>query len=112
MADRDTGGIDIAAAFVLGALLGAGLALFLAPQSGEKTRKEIGKKGRRWKKEAEKQIREVGDEWVDDAEERIQQWTQQITDAVTSGVETIRETVSDEMKGLEKKLGGKKGIFG
>ena len=35
MTDRETGAVDITAAFVLGALLGAGLALFLAPQSGE-----------------------------------------------------------------------------
>jgi len=112
MGDRDTGAVDITAAFALGALVGAGLALFLAPQSGERTRKELGKKSRRWKKSAEKQIREIGDDWAEDAEERIQEWTQQITEAVTGGVETIREAVSDEIKSLEKKLGGKKGLFG
>ena len=112
MTDRETGAVDVTAAFVLGALLGAGLALFLAPQSGEKTRKELRKKGRRFKKEAEKQIRDVGDEWVDDAEERIQEWTQQISQAVSNGVEAIRDTVSEELKGLEKRMGGKKGFFG
>lgn len=112
MADRDSAVVDIAVAFVLGALLGAGIALMFAPQSGEETRKDLGKKGRKLKKEAEKQLREAGEEWVDDAEEQIQDWTQQIADAVSSGVETIRETVSEEIRGLEKKLGGKKGLFG
>jgi gas vesicle protein len=112
MTDRDEGFIDIAVAFTLGALLGAGLALFFAPDSGEKTRKELGKKGRKLKKRAQKELRAAGEEWAGDAEERIQEWTEQITDAVTSGVETIRDAVSEELKGLEKKLVGKKGLFG
>ena len=111
MPDRDNDFVDVAMAFTLGALLGAGLALFLAPDSGQKTRKELGKRGRKLKKRAQKELRAAGEEWVGEAEERIQDWTEQITDAVTSGVETIREAVSDELKGLEKKL-GKKGFFG
>src|SRR5688572_11616026 len=111
MADRSTGVIDIAAAFILGAMLGAGLALMLAPKSGEKTRKELGKKSRRWKKDAEKRLRESGGEWIDEAEERIDDWSKQIAEAVESGVETIRETVTEELKSLDKKLGGKKGLF-
>ena len=111
MGDRNTGVIDIAAAFVLGAMLGAGLALVLAPQSGEKTRKELGKKSRRWKKDAEKRMRDAGGEWIDDAEERIEEWSKQIAEVVESGVETIRETVTEELKSLDKKLGSKKGLF-
>src|SRR5688500_12479783 len=100
MGDKNNGIIDIDAAFVFGALLGAGLALVLAPQAGEKTRKELGKKSRRWKKDAEKRMRETGSEWVDEAEERIEEWSKQIAEVVESGVETIRETVTEELKSL------------
>jgi gas vesicle protein len=111
MGDRNTGVFDIAAAFVFGAMLGAGLALVLAPHSGEKTRKELGKKSRRWKKDAEKRMRDTGGEWIDEAEERIDEWSKQIAEVVESGVETIRETVTEELKSLDKKLGSKKGLF-
>jgi gas vesicle protein len=111
MGDRNGVMIDVTAAFLLGAMLGAGLVLLLAPKPGDKMRKELGKKGRKWRKEAEKRIRDSGGEWAGEAEERIQEWTHQIAEAVESGVETIRETVSEELKGFEKKLGGKKGLF-
>ena len=110
MGDRDTGAVDITAAFALGFLLGAGLALLFAPESGEKTRKTLEKKSRKWRKEAGKRLDE-SEEWLGDAEERAQDWSRTIAEAVESGVEAIRETVSEEIKGLEKKLGGKKGLF-
>jgi gas vesicle protein len=109
MGERDSSVADIVAAFALGALLGAGLALFLAPQSGEKTRKDFTKKSRKFRKEAGKKLGD-SEEWLGDAEERIEDWTRSITEAVESGVETIRETVNEQIKGLEKRR--KKGLFG
>jgi gas vesicle protein len=111
MGDKNTGVIDVTISFLLGAILGAGLALFLTPQSGEKARKEATKKGRRWKKDAEKRMRETGGEWIDEAEERLEDWSKQIAQAVESGVETIRETMTEELRSLDKKLGGRKGLF-
>lgn len=115
MADEN-GVVDFTAGFALGALFGAGLALFMAPQSGEETRKDLGKKSKKWKKEAEGRIdeaREAGAEWLEDAEDVVEKWTKEITEAVEDGVKTIREAVEEEIGDLEKKLGKKKkkGLF-
>lgn len=119
MSRHESGAVDVTAAFLLGALFGAGIALLLAPQSGEDLRKDVRKKGKRVRKDAGKQfdkaserIRETSEEWLEEAENRIGDLTHEIADAVEEGVQTIRETVADEIKGLEKKLGKKKGFFG
>ena len=118
MAARDTGLADFIMAFSLGALFGAGLALFLAPHSGEKTRKELGKKSKKWKKQAGKKIesagenlRETGGEWLEEAEELVDDWSSELADAVEDGLKTIRSAVEDEIGKVEKKLGKKKGLF-
>jgi gas vesicle protein len=38
---RDSNGLGLLVAFTLGGLVGAGIALLYAPQSGEKTRRKI-----------------------------------------------------------------------
>lgn len=119
MTTRESGMIDFMMAFSLGALFGAGLALFLAPQPGEKTRKELGKKSKKWKKEAGKKLegagetlREAGGDWLEDAEEMVGDWSSEITEAVESGLQSIRSAVEDEIGKVEKRLGKKKkGLF-
>ncbi len=51
MGDHDTGK-GFAAGLLLGALIGAGVALLFAPQSGEDTRRLIRKKARRFANDA------------------------------------------------------------
>jgi gas vesicle protein len=119
MAAQDSGLADFVMAFSLGALFGAGLALILAPQSGEKTRKELEKKSKKWKKQAGKKfdsasetLKETGGEWLEDAEEIVEDWTSEIAEAVEDGIKAIRSTVEDEIGKVEKKLGKKKkGLF-
>jgi gas vesicle protein len=119
MAADDSGLADFVMAFSLGALFGAGLALVLAPQSGEKTRKELEKKSKKWKKQAGKKfdsasetLKETGGEWLEDAEEIVEDWTSEIAEAVEDGIKAIRSTVEDEIGKVEKKLGKKKkGLF-
>lgn len=120
MADRDTSLVDFAMAFSLGALFGAGLALFLAPQSGDKTRKELGKKSKKWKKQAGKRIektggelRETGEEWLEEAEGLVDGWSSEIAEVVEDGLKTIREAVEDEIQKAGKTLSKrkKKGLF-
>lgn len=113
MSDREGGGF--LSAFVLGALFGAGLAIVLAPQSGEKTRKQLDKKTRKLRKNAGKKLdhaMETGEEWLGDASEL----TGPLAEAVEAGVSAIQETVSDELERIEKLLGRKKkkrlGLFG
>ncbi|HUP20583.1 MAG TPA: YtxH domain-containing protein [Gemmatimonadota bacterium] len=116
MADRDTGMVDVTVAFALGALFGAGLAILLAPDKGEKTRKRLSKRSKKWRKEAGKRLddaRETGEDWLEDAEGTLAGVSEEIADAVQQGVKTIRETVSDEVDRIEKQLGKKKrGLFG
>lgn len=120
MGDRDAGATDFVAAFTLGALFGVGLALFLAPQSGEKTRKKLGKKSKQWKKDAGKRVdevggraREVGEEWLEDAEEIAAEVSEEIAAAVRESVELIRRTTAEEIEKLTENLGRKrkKGLF-
>ena len=47
--------------FVLGAVVGAGLALLLAPESGKKTRERLASTARRWTKDAGHAIEETRD---------------------------------------------------
>lgn len=119
MAARDAGLGDFMMAFSLGALFGAGMALFLAPQSGEDTRKELGKKSKKWRKQAEKKLEEAGEtlketggDWLEDAEELVDEWSTGISDVVEEGIQSIRSAVQDEIEKVEKRLGKKKkGLF-
>ena len=81
--DRD-GGFG---SFVLGALVGAGLALLLAPQSGEETQEEIKKQARRFRVHAEERVRAAQEE---------------LRDAVESGRQAAREARADLERRLEQ----------
>lgn len=123
MSDRDSNPFDFVAAFTLGALFGAGLALLAAPRTGESLRKDLrkdlGKRGKRFRKDARKElgrtgerIKETGGEWFEGAEGRFSDLSAEIADAVESGLQTIRKTVAAELKDIEKRMGRKKGLFG
>jgi gas vesicle protein len=73
--DEDSGAISFVAGMLLGAVLGASLALLTAPQSGRKTRKRLIR--------AVSSAREVaGDRWEDLADE--------VPDAVKAGRKRVR----------------------
>lgn len=73
--DEESGAINFVAGMLLGAVLGASLALLTAPQSGRKTRKRLIR--------AVSSAREVaGDRWEDLAEE--------VQDAVRAGRKKVR----------------------
>ncbi|HSR43351.1 MAG TPA: YtxH domain-containing protein, partial [Longimicrobiales bacterium] len=55
--ERDSGGS--LGAFVLGALVGAGVALLFAPQSGEETQEELRSRARELRGAAEERVREA-----------------------------------------------------
>ncbi|MGH7543514.1 MAG: YtxH domain-containing protein [Gemmatimonadota bacterium] len=123
MSQRDLGSFDFTAAFLLGALFGAGIALFLAPKAGDDLRKDlrkdVRKRSKRFKKDAGKQfekaadsMRETGGAWREDAEVRIADLRTEIASAVEDGVRSIRETAAEELKGIEKRIHNRKrGLF-
>jgi gas vesicle protein len=65
------------ALFALGTLIGAGVALLFAPQSGEKTRKLLAKKA--------KQIRDRAQDTVENAQEVIKDRKKDFAAAIGSG---------------------------
>ena len=93
MSDR-SGGAEFFAGLVIGGLVGATLALLLAPQSGEETRAQIRDKGLEFKGRAEEGIieaRQVLDKQVDVLQEQMASLQKQVATlqnrvrAVTAG---------------------------
>jgi gas vesicle protein len=98
---RDSGGG--LGSFLLGALVGAGLALLFAPQSGEETQHEIRDRARRIRDAAEVKVRDAQRQLearLDQAREGVQARVDQVKEAVDSGRRAAREARGD----LERKL--------
>ncbi len=119
MNDRDTSAVDFGAAFMLGALFGAGIIMLVAPRPRRKTAKDVSKRvnkqSQRLKKDARKHFeeagelaREAGEEWLGEAEDRFGTLSEEISAAVEDGMRSIRETVAEELHGMERRLTSKK----
>lgn len=76
--------------FLIGLALGAGIALLMAPQSGEETRREIG--------ERVKRAKEAATDAVGDLTEAIGETLEQARDKVEDGIETAREAVDSRRR--------------
>jgi gas vesicle protein len=63
MARDDSGAGTVVVAFVLGALTGAAVALLMAPQSGEETRRMLAEKAREGKEKAGEVARQGRELW-------------------------------------------------
>ena len=96
-----------AALFVAGSLLGAGLALLFAPQSGRKTRRDIRHLAEKAKNKAEAakiEFRHALDNFVEDISGRIQEeldrgreWTEEKITSVQQALESGRKQVREEI---------------
>lgn len=92
MADRDDvpyivierGGNGVGP-FLLGTLLGAGIALLLAPRSGEETQKEIRRRAAELKGAAEDRVRTV--------QRQIEQRFEQVREGVVDRLDHVRDAV-------------------
>lgn len=81
---------------VAGGILGAGIALLYAPQSGEKTRKEIGRYAKKARRKGEEALEAVED----------------FTDQVTEMAEAVGDRASEILdKGKDMAYGAKKGLL-
>jgi len=63
MARDDSGAGTVVVAFVLGALTGAAVALLMAPQSGEETRRMLAEKAREGREKAGEAARQGSELW-------------------------------------------------
>lgn len=89
--------------FLLGALLGAGVALLFAPRTGEETQREIKERATKLRGAAEEKMREAQaqiEERLDQARADLMERVDAVRDAVDSGRHAAREA-RDE---LEEKL--------
>lgn len=96
--------------FVLGALVGAGLALLFAPQSGEETQEEIRARAKKLRDAAEERVREAQvqlEERLDQAREGVQSRVGQVKEAVEAG----RQAATGARGDLEKKLEKSKAAY-
>ncbi len=92
-----------AGAFILGALVGAGLALLFAPRSGTETQEEIKDRARRLRSAAEDRVRDAQrhvEERLETARENVGARVDSVKEAVESGREAARQARSE----LEEKL--------
>ncbi len=98
----DRGGSGIGS-FIIGALVGAGVALLFAPQSGEETQDEIRERAKKLRASAEGRVREAQqrlEERLDVAREGVQSRLEGVKEAVQAG----RDAATDARDELERKL--------
>lgn len=88
--EKHSGGVTD---FLLGALVGAGIALLFAPRSGEETRSEIARGARR----AQTKVREVAEE---------------VTDQVVDTIEGARTRVEEQIESARSAISAKKNQVG
>jgi gas vesicle protein len=96
---RGGGGGSGVALFVLGAAIGAGLALLWAPQSGEETRAQIRRGARRTKRRAQ-DLAESGRELVDDLQRQGKAAARDARSALEERLARHREAVDAEDDGV------------
>jgi gas vesicle protein len=106
--ERDSGGG--VGSFLLGAMVGAGIALLFAPKSGEETQEELKEQARKLRVAAEERVREAQrqlEDRLDEAREGVAGRYDEVRDAVKAGREAAVSARSD----LETKLERSKAAY-
>lgn len=98
--ERQSSGVGT---FILGTLLGAGIALLLAPRTGEETRRELGKNVRRIRNSAEDTVHRVQKAVSGTIEEFREQVNDRI-DAARDAMEAGREAALRSRAELERRV--------
>jgi len=93
--------------FLIGALVGAGVAMLYAPQSGERTRRDLARRAKRIRRDVEGKLEEVRDEVVDRGRrlrDSAQDLAENVKGEVRDGRKAIRKTASNARDELERRL--------
>ncbi len=103
---------DIAAAFIVGGLFGAGIALLLAPQSGARTRRDIRRLGEKAmnmtqaaRLEITRAIDNLADGVWDKLEEEInrgREWTEDVVSQLHRAMDSGREYIRGEIDKISR----------
>jgi gas vesicle protein len=106
--ERDNGGG--VGAFILGALVGAGIALLLAPKAGVETQEDLKRQARKLRSAAEDRVREAQrqiEERLGEVREGVQTRIDSVKDAVSAG----RSAATDARTDLERRLQRSKAAY-
>jgi gas vesicle protein len=106
--ERDRGGS--VGSFLLGALVGAGLALLFAPQSGEETQEALKSRARKLRRQAEERVRSAQRE-LEDRLDAARAGVQNRIDGVRGAVEQGRAAARDARADLERRLEQSKAAY-
>jgi|AP95_1055475.scaffolds.fasta_scaffold34283_1 gas vesicle protein len=106
--ERD-GGSQVAP-FVIGALVGAGLALLFAPKSGAETQEELKEHARRLRVTAEERMRDA-QKHLEDRLDVAREGVQDRVESVKSALDAGRQAAAEARDELEKKLETSKAAY-
>ena len=106
----ERGGGSGIGAFILGALVGAGAALLLAPRSGEETQQDIKDRALKLKSAAEARMREAQKQ-LEERLETAREGVQSRVDGVREAVESGRKAALEARDDLERKLERSKAAY-
>lgn len=93
--------------FLLGALIGAGAGILLAPQSGERTRRDLARRAKRLRDDAEDRLEEFGDELQTRGRKikgAVEDWADDVAEEVREGKRAITRTADNARDELERRL--------
>jgi len=105
MAERENTAVVGAMMLVAGGVIGAGLALLFAPQSGRRTRRQIGRYAKKVRNETEEKIRDAAqavNEMVDELGEKTaglverggevaEDWRRHLVDSIEEGQKSLEK---------------------
>lgn len=93
--------------FLLGAAVGAGLGLLLAPQSGERTRRDLARRGRKLRSQAEDAFEDLSDELQTRGrklKETVAEFTDGVVDEASDGKRKVERAGSTAREEMERRL--------
>jgi len=98
MSDRESCLVGDVCKLVAGGLIGAGIALLLAPQTGKKTRKYLG----RYAKDLSEKASDTVEEFADTLSEFVESAGNRATELMEEGADLTQESKKALLKALDK----------
>lgn len=106
MAHRNKGAATVGAMMLIaGGVIGAGMALLFAPQSGERTRRQIARRSRKARNQTEEMVKEAAEsvtELVEDLGDKTSDLVERGSEVAESWRRHLLESIDRGQRNLEK----------